>query len=202
MTKSIWFPFGEYVPLKRFLPFVGKMVQAIGDFSPGERAVTGFPHPKGKIGVLICFETIFPELSRAFKQEGCRILVNMTNDAWFGRTSAPYQHLSMLVFRAVENRVWIARAANTGFSAFIDSTGRIAKRIPCFKPEGFMLKFPCVGRKNFYTHYGDLILILCPDLFLAWRWIKRMKRLANIRLSKQPLVSRVRKAIQEKGLLK
>lgn len=159
-------PFGEYVPLKRFLPFVGKMVQAIGDFSPGKGSY-GLPYPKGKIGVLICFETIFPELSRAFKQDGCLILVNMTNDAWFGKTSAPYQHLSMLVFRAVENRVWIARAANTGFSAVIDSSGRIVQRIPLFQTGGISANIPLRGEKTFYTNHGDWMIIFCGLIFLT-----------------------------------
>jgi apolipoprotein N-acyltransferase len=159
-------PFGEYIPLKRFLPFVGKMVQAIGDFSPGMGSY-GLPHPRGKIGVLICFETIFPELSRAYKQEGCRILVNMTNDAWFGNTSAPYQHLSMLVFRAVENRVWIARAANTGFSAVIDTSGRIVKRVPLFQAGGIYAKIPLRGEKTFYSNHGDWIIIFCGFVFLV-----------------------------------
>ena len=159
-------PFGEYVPLKRFLPFVGKVVQAIGDFSPGTGSY-GLPHPKGKIGVLICFETIFPGLSRAYKQDGCRILVNITNDAWFGDTSAPYQHLSMLVFRAVENRVWIARAANTGFSAVIDSSGRIVKRVPLFQTGGIYANIPLRGEKTFYTRHGDWIIVFCGLIFLA-----------------------------------
>ncbi|MCM2360054.1 MAG: apolipoprotein N-acyltransferase, partial [Geobacteraceae bacterium] len=86
-------PFGEYVPLARFLPFVNKMVAGIGDFSPGS-AITPLDTGKGKLGVLICFEGIFPELSRAYVRAGSRLLVNITNDAWFGRSSAPYQHLS------------------------------------------------------------------------------------------------------------
>lgn len=159
-------PFGEYIPLKRFLPFVGKIVQAIGDFTPGTGNY-GLPHPKGKIGVLICFETIFPELSRAFNQEGCRILVNITNDAWFGNTSAPYQHLSMLVFRAVENRVWIARSANTGFSAVIDSSGRIVKRIPLFQTGEIYANIPLRGEKTFYADHGDWIVVFCGLIFLA-----------------------------------
>lgn len=159
-------PFGEYIPLKRFLPFVGKIVQAIGDFSPGTGSY-GLPHPKGKIGVLICFESIFPGLSRAFNQEGCRILVNMTNDAWFGNTSAPYQHLSMLVFRAVENRVWIARAANTGFSAVIDSSGRIVQRIPLFQTGGIYANIPLRGEKTFYTDHGEWMIFFCGLIFLA-----------------------------------
>jgi apolipoprotein N-acyltransferase len=125
------------------------------------------PHPKGKIGVLICFETIFPELSRAYKQDGCRILVNITNDAWFGDTSAPYQHLSMLVFRAVENRIWIARAANTGFSAVIDSSGRIVKRVPLFQTGWIYANIPLRGEKTFYTRYGDWMIIFCGFVFLV-----------------------------------
>lgn len=168
-------PFGEYVPLRRFLPFVGKIVQAIGDFSPGSGSY-GLSHPKGKIGVLICFETIFPDLSRAFIQEDCRILVNITNDAWYGRTSAPYQHLSMLTFRAVENRVWIARAANTGFSAFIDSSGRILKIIPLFQTGETCATIPLRGEKTFYNRYGDLLIVFCGIIFLIgiiFRVIKR-----------------------------
>jgi len=169
-------PFGEYVPLRRLLPFVGKMVQAIGDFSPGPGSY-GLSHPKGKIGVLICFETIFPELSRAFKQEGCRILVNMTNDAWYGRTSAPYQHLSMLTFRAVENRVWIARAANTGFSAFIDSSGRIVKEVPLFQRGAIYANIPLRGEKTFYTRYGDISVVFCGIIFLGGIifWVSKRK---------------------------
>ena len=159
-------PFGEYIPLKKLLPFVGKIVQAIGDFSPGPGSY-GLDHPKGKIGVLICFETIFPELSRAYKQEGCRLLVNMTNDAWFGKTSAPYQHLSMLTFRAVENRLWIARAANTGFSAVIDSTGQITKRFPLFQTGGIYATIPLREGKTFYSRHGDLLIIFCGLVFLS-----------------------------------
>jgi apolipoprotein N-acyltransferase len=163
-------PFGEYVPLKRFLPFVGKMVQAIGDFSPGPSPL-GLSLPKAKLGVLICFETIFPELSRSYKQEGCHFLVNITNDAWFGKTSAPYQHLSMLIFRAIENRVWIARAANTGFSAFIDSSGRITQSLPLFQSGRIYATIPLREDKTFYARYGDLLvvfsgMILALGLFL------------------------------------
>jgi apolipoprotein N-acyltransferase len=157
-------PFGEYVPLKKFLPFVGKMVQAIGDFSPGPGS-TGLPFSKGKIGVLICFESIFPELSRAYARDGCRLLVNITNDAWFGKTSAPYQHLSMLTFRAIENRVWVARAANTGFSAVIDSTGRIKEKLPLFQTGGIYAMLPMRGEKTFYTIHGDWLVVFCGLIF-------------------------------------
>ena len=153
-------PFGEYVPLKRFLPFVNRMVESIGDFSAGPQPY-GLDHPQGKVGVLICFETIFPEISRALKRDGCRLLVNITNDAWFGPTSAPYQHLSMLTFRAVENRVWIARAANTGFSALIDSCGRIVRKSSLFEKATIQAIIPLRSESTFYSRYGDWLVGFC-----------------------------------------
>jgi apolipoprotein N-acyltransferase len=153
-------PFGEYVPLKRFLPFVHRMVESIGEFSSGPRPY-GLEHPQGKIGILICFETIFPEISRALKRDGCRLLVNITNDAWFGQTSAPYQHLSMLTFRAVENRVWIARAANTGFSALIDSSGRIVRKSSLFEKATIQAIIPLREESTFYSRYGDWLVGFC-----------------------------------------
>jgi len=153
-------PFGEYVPLKRFLPFVHRMVESIGEFSAGPRPY-GLDHPQGKIGVLICFETIFPEISRALKRDGCRLLVNITNDAWFGNTSAPYQHLSMLTLRAVENRVWIARAANTGFSALIDSSGRIVRKSSLFEKATIQAIIPLREESTFYSRYGDWLVGFC-----------------------------------------
>jgi apolipoprotein N-acyltransferase len=153
-------PFGEYVPLQKMLPFVNKLVAGIGDFSPGTKAVplnTG----KGEIGVLICFEGIFPELARDYVRAGSRLLVNITNDAWFGRSSAPYQHLSMTVFRAVENRVPLVRAANTGISAVIDSKGHIRGMTPLFK-ETFLAGEVHYGtRRTLYNRIGDMFAWIC-----------------------------------------
>ncbi|HEX8961266.1 MAG TPA: apolipoprotein N-acyltransferase [Geobacteraceae bacterium] len=153
-------PFGEYVPLSRFLPFVNKMVAGIGDFSPGS-AITPLDTGKGKIGVLICFEGIFPELARAYVREGSRLLVNITNDAWFGRSSAPYQHLSMIAFRAVENRVPLVRAANTGITAIIDSRGYIRRMTPIFTETYLSGEVRLGEGGSFYTRYGDLFALVC-----------------------------------------
>jgi apolipoprotein N-acyltransferase len=153
-------PFGEYVPFARFLPFVNKMVEGIGDFSPGT-VITPLDTGKGKIGVLICAEVIFPELSRAYVRAGSRLLVNITNDAWFGRSSAPYQHLSMTVFRAVENRVPLVRAANTGISAIIDSRGHIRRMTRLFKEDYLTGEIRLDDGETIYTRYGDIFAGIC-----------------------------------------
>ncbi|HTG80310.1 MAG TPA: apolipoprotein N-acyltransferase [Geobacteraceae bacterium] len=153
-------PFGEYVPLAKLLPFVTKMVAGIGDFSPAA-AITPLDTGKGKIGVLICFEGIFPELSRAYVRAGSRLLVNITNDAWFGRSSAPYQHLSMSVFRAVENRVPLVRSANTGITAIIDSRGHIRRMTPIFTETTLSGEVRLGSGGSFYTRFGDLFALAC-----------------------------------------
>lgn len=158
-------PYGEYVPLKKWFSFLGKMVEAVGDFHPGD-GVFGLDHPKGKLGVLICFETIFPEISRSLIRDGAALLVNLTNDAWYGRTSGPYQHLSLLVFRAVENRIWIARAANTGISAFIDTSGRLRKTLPLLQTGAMTFAVPLRGERTLYARYGDWWVGACV-LFLG-----------------------------------
>ncbi|MFC1868718.1 apolipoprotein N-acyltransferase [Thermodesulfobacteriota bacterium] len=158
-------PFGEYVPLKKFLPFVHRLVPAAGDFNSGEE-IEPLKLPDLPVGVLICYEAIFPELSRAHVKKGAEILVNLTNDAWFGITSAPYQHLIMSLFRAVENRRPLIRAANTGFSAFIDPSGRIIARGDLFNEEVLIAEIKAGNNVlTIYSQYGDLfaciILIIC-----------------------------------------
>jgi apolipoprotein N-acyltransferase len=153
-------PFGEYVPLAGLFPFVNKMVAGIGDFSAGRSALP-LETTGGKIGVLVCFEGIFPEVSRAYVQAGAGILVNITNDAWFGKSSAPYQHLSMTVFRAVENRVPLVRAANTGISAVIDSKGHIHGMTRLFEEATLSAQVRRGEGGSFYSRHGDLFALLC-----------------------------------------
>ena len=112
-------------------------------------------------GILICFEVIFPELARTQTRRGAAILVNLTNDAWFGKTSAPYQHLSMAVFRAIENRRPMIRAANTGFSAFIGPNGHITARSQLFKEEVLTQELHLgPPSMSFYSRYGDLFAFI------------------------------------------
>lgn len=161
--KAHLVPYGEYIPLKRFLPFLGKMVAMVGDFLPGP--VGGVVSlPEGAVGPLICFESIFPDLSRAQVQNGARLLVNLTNDAWYGTTSAPYQSLAMSALRAVENRVCLARAANTGFSAFIGADGRVLWRSGLFEPAAQALELPWLPGGSFYSRFGDVFAWACVIL--------------------------------------
>jgi apolipoprotein N-acyltransferase len=153
-------PYGEYVPLKTVFPFVEKMVTAIGNFEPGQDTVV-MNTPKAKIGNLICYEIIFPGLVRKFVNNGANVLVTITNDAWFGHTSAPYQHFSMAVLRAVENRVPVVRSANTGISGFIDSKGRILNKSDIFVEAALTEDIFLGTEKSFYTKYGDLFVFLC-----------------------------------------
>lgn len=154
-------PYGEYVPLRRFFPFINKLVVGIGDFVPGEEYVV-MKTPFADIGNLICYEIIFPGLVRKFANDGADVLMTITNDAWFGKTSAPYQHFSKAVFRAVENRTPVIRAANTGVSGFIDRKGRIIKRSDIFKEDVLTEEMsPATSGRTFYTRYGDLFAFLC-----------------------------------------
>ena len=157
-------PFGEYVPLKEMLFFVGTSLgEGIGDFKSGKK-ITSLSIPQGKFGLLICFEIIFPDLCRRFVKTGADFLVTITNDAWFGKTSAPYQHFATAVFRAVENRVFVARAANTGISGFIDPKGRILQQGGIFTEEAMSGTIRIMKEKTFYTKYGDVFSWLCSGL--------------------------------------
>jgi apolipoprotein N-acyltransferase len=158
--KSHLVPWGEYVPFKRIFFFIQKMVPMIGDFGRGPVGAT-VSLPQGKVGVLICYESIFGYLSRAQVGAGAHILVNITNDAWFGTTSAPYQHMSMAVLRAVENRVSLARAANTGISAFVGADGRILWSSPLEKEAAHALDLPWLPGGSFYLSFGYLFPWAC-----------------------------------------
>ena len=158
--KAHLVPFGEYVPLKRWLPFLGKIVAHVGDFSRGKPGDT-IEWNSSKLGILICYELIFPYLARTATQNGANVLVNMTNDAWYGRTGAPYQHFSMAVFRAIENRRCLIRSANTGISGFIEPTGRIQSTSALFEPAVKIHTIPLLHQFSLYTRYGDWFAIIC-----------------------------------------
>ncbi len=167
-------PFGEYVPFRRFLPFISKLVVAVGDFVIGKETVV-METPFAKIGNLICYEIIFPGLVRQFVDKGANVLVTITNDAWFGRTPAPYQHFSMALFRAIENRVPVIRAANTGISGFIDAKGRIINKSDIFV-ESVLTETISVGNeKSFYSRNGDLFAYICATGLVVLVVLRKFK---------------------------
>ena len=185
-------PFGEYIPFEPLLGALRKFVE-IGHFSAGDERTIFVaeshhqPSPvKARFAVLICFEDIFPGLVRDFSSRGVDFLVNITNDAWFGKTAAPYQHAAASVFRAVENRVPVIRAANTGLSCVISPEGRILTSVKDQGEEIFVtgqVSHELVLRKtqSFYTRFGDLFFILTLLLcYLAYRERKKQSGYAQL----------------------
>ncbi|MBL0714756.1 MAG: apolipoprotein N-acyltransferase [Desulfosarcina sp.] len=158
--KAHLVPFGEYVPLRRWLPFVGKLVAQVGDFMAG-RPGQVLHWQNHRLAPLICYEAIFPELTRAAVQNGADLLINLTNDAWYGRTSAPYQHLSLCVFRAVESRRSFIRAANTGISGFIDPSGKIETPTGLFVDAIASREVATLTTKTVYSRIGDAFAYVC-----------------------------------------
>lgn len=160
-------PFGEYIPLhSSVLFFLDKLVEGIGDFEAGTTSTVFAPAvrpgvPQAKISVVICYEVIFPELVREFVAQGATVMATITNDAWFGDSSAPHQHFAMVVFRAVENRIAFARSANTGISGLIDPSGRIVLATPIFTEQAVSGRLPLRQTQTFYTRYGDVFAYAC-----------------------------------------
>jgi apolipoprotein N-acyltransferase len=160
-------PFGEYIPLhSSVLFFLDKLVEGIGDFEAGTTPTVFAPSvrpgtPRPQVSVVICYEVIFPELVREFVAEGATVMATITNDAWFGDSSAPYQHYAMVVFRSVENRVAFARSANTGVSGLIGPSGRILHATAIFTEQAVTGRVPLRGGQTFYTRYGDVFAYAC-----------------------------------------
>ncbi|MDH4320317.1 MAG: apolipoprotein N-acyltransferase [Desulfobulbaceae bacterium] len=163
-------PFGEYIPLRFILPTLAPVVETIGDFTPG-RATGPIACENARIGVLICFESIFPELARTHVANGANLLVNITNDAWFGHSNAPWQHLAMATFRAVENRRSLARAANTGVSGCLDPLGHSAKLSTLFTASQITARLPLLSADTIYGRFGHHFGFLCLLISLAG-WIR------------------------------
>ncbi|MCX5804930.1 MAG: apolipoprotein N-acyltransferase [Proteobacteria bacterium] len=174
-------PYGEYTPLLKYLPFLAKFTAAGGDFVSGE-AHKPIETAVGKIGVLICYEGTFPYITNDTVRRGGQVLINITNDAWFGKTSAPYQHLVFYVFRAIETDRYVLRAANTGISAIIDPRGHIKQKTDIFTEDAIRGKFSLRNGQTFYVRYGDYF-VLMAFLFLTAlciiKYLKNNKKGAN-----------------------
>ncbi|MEW6079252.1 MAG: apolipoprotein N-acyltransferase [Thermodesulfobacteriota bacterium] len=163
--KTHLVPFGEYVPFGRYLPFIEKLVAGVGDFTAGTAGQVLFMNGT-RLGVQICYEIIFPDICRRMVTNGADMIINITNDAWYGKSSAPYQHFSMTVLRAVENRRSLVRAANTGISGFIDPAGRIRGATGIFVEDAPVYAVPIMTGGTIYNRTGDLFAKSCVILLL------------------------------------
>ncbi len=148
-------PFGEYVPWKDVLFFVGPLVESVSDFSAGER-ITMMPVGDHMITTAICFEVVFPELIRAGVLQGSELLTTITNDAWYGQSSAPHQHFELATMRAIEQGRYLARAANTGISGIVDPYGRVVTRSALFESTVLTGEVRFLRSLTAYARIGDL----------------------------------------------
>lgn len=157
-------PFGEYTPFETLLSlggrFTARVVRAVGTFTAGTEASVGAIDGH-RLSVFVCYEAIFPDVVREFTDHGAELLVNITNDAWYGHSSAPFQHFAMARFRAVENGRYLVRAANTGITAVVDPRGRLLESTPLFVPTVVVRDVGFVAEPTFYSRHGDLFAWSC-----------------------------------------
>ncbi len=179
--KTHLVPFGEYIPLRKFLPFLTPLVEAVGDFSVGtiEQPLVW---QQAKAGVLICFESVFPQLSRQWVLAGANMLVNLTNDAWYGKSSAPHHSLAMAVLRAVESRRSLVRSANTGISAFVSPTGTITRQSELFVPWAQTSSVVLLKELTFWARFGYLFAPLCLVVGLLGGLVAASKMMSKVNL--------------------
>jgi apolipoprotein N-acyltransferase len=179
-------PFGEYVPLKRLLFFVGPLIESVGDFSAGTTPVV-FEAAGRRLSVAICYESVYPALSRAFVAHGSQLLVTITNDAWFGRSSAAYQHFDQGAMRAVEEGRFVVRAANTGITGAVDPYGRVLASTELFVPTAITVDVRLLDGRTLYSRMGDLVVWLS---LLAAGWVVVSARPAGGRRLRSRSVAR------------
>jgi apolipoprotein N-acyltransferase len=156
-------PFGEYVPWP--FGFANKISTEVGDFAAGRRVVVS-PVGTHKLGTFICYESVFPNFVRRFVKDGAEVLVNISNDGWFGHSAARRQHLSMVRMRAAENRRWILRSTNDGITATIDPAGRLRGALPLYTESTSYTGFNWVPETTLYTRWGDWFALLCASIAL------------------------------------
>jgi len=167
--------FGEYIPLQHYLPFLRHISPTIGNLTPGPGGIVTLPNGVG-LGPLICYEDIVPDLARQAVRQGAQVLVNLTNDVWFGATRAPYQHRALAAFRAVENRVYLVRVTNTGLTSIIDALGREPAALPIFQSDALVYTIQPLRQSSLYTRFGDWFAQLCSVIALLLPLGQRLRR--------------------------
>jgi apolipoprotein N-acyltransferase len=164
-------PFGEYVPWP--FGFANKISTELGDFVPGKRVVVS-PVDGHKIGAFICYESVLPNFVRQFAAGGAEVLVNISNDGWFGQSAARYQHLAMVRMRAAENRRWILRSTNDGITATIDSAGRLRGTLPLYTEATSYTGFTYTSERTLYTRFGNWFVVVCAIMVAMALLAERM----------------------------
>ena len=147
-------PFGEYVPMKNLLFFAGPLVESVSDFSPGEEMPT-MPVAGHQVSTAICYEVVYPGLAREAVAGGSQLLTTITNDAWYGRSSAPWQHFEQASLRAIEQGRYLARSANTGISGIVDPYGRVVVRSQLFEQAALVGEARFLTARTIYSRIGD-----------------------------------------------
>ena len=178
-------PFGEYVPARRVFFFASRLVEAVSDFSAGQSA-TLLPVGNHYVSVGICYEIVYPDLVRQFVESGSELLTTITNDAWFGATSAPYQHFAQASMRAVENGRYLVRAANTGISGIVDPYGRVTAASDLFDPATIVGDVRLLRSSTVYSRTGDLFAYICGVATLALLVARRPRRIRSTELTLGP----------------
>ena len=169
--------FGEYLPFSDYIPWIKYVSPATGDFTPGSELNILTIGEKGiKIGPLICYEDIIPSFSRDIAINGANILINLTNDAWFGRSAAPYEHLLVSIPRAVETRRYLIRSTNTGVSAVITPIGEVKNPTGIFKKEHFEDEVALLYSDTLYMKVGDIFPWICLILFVFFVFNKHLRK--------------------------
>lgn len=179
-SKMHLVPFGEYVPFKKVLFFIGPLVQAISDFTPGTQATVLNLGNGIRAGVAICYESTYPSLTRAFANNGANLLMVITNDAWFGTSSAAFQHYEMGAMRAIENGRYLVRAANTGITAAVDPYGREVVRSEMFEALSVTADVRLLEQRTIYSRTGDLAGWISTAITLVMALAFRRRRAETI----------------------
>jgi apolipoprotein N-acyltransferase len=181
-------PFGEYTPYKKVFFFLEKMTAAVGDITPGTQ-YSLHQFEDTKFGSPICYEIIFPDLVRKFVKKGATFLVTITNDGWYERSAAPYQHFSIAVLRAVENRRYLLRAATTGISGIIDPYGRIVSKSELMTQTHLTGNITPSQKLTFYARFGDILpraSLTLTVIFLILTLTTTKNERKKARLKKKP----------------
>jgi apolipoprotein N-acyltransferase len=183
-------PFGEVIPFETVVPFLRSVDFGEADFWPG-RDATVFELPEGRFSALVCYEATFPRMVRRFVNGGAELLVNVTNDVWYGRSAMPFQHASMAIMRCIEHRRSLARSANSGVSMMVDPHGRVIARTGIFERVLLVDELPVVSDRTFYARAGDLFpwcAVAAGALMAILGVWRRQRPISSTEGSEAPLV--------------